>query len=140
MPIDAAMRRQRSRARLVAVVVGLLVVGGAGYAGFWVFATGGLSGSGIMALAAATGFAAFFSPCSFPLLMTFLARRADESPGQAVAGALRVAFGAATLLAAAGAAMALVGDALGTAIAFERPTGRAFRVVVGLVLVVLGLD
>lgn len=79
-------------ARFSAVTLGLVVVGVAGYIGFVAFGGSdpGVAG-GVMVLAAGTGFAAFFSPCSFPLLLTFLARRSADSPGVALASALRMA-------------------------------------------------
>lgn len=138
--MDEGKLRARARARFGAVAVGLLISGGAGYVGFAAFAQGnGASGSALLLLAAATGFAAFFSPCSFPLLLTFLTRRADESGTAAAVSALRVGAGAASLLVALAATVALTGDALATVVAFDRPAGRLLRFVIGLTLVVFGL-
>ncbi len=138
--MDDMSLRARSRARFAAVAAGLLVVGIAGYVGFVAFArTGRSSGSALLLLAAATGFAAFFSPCSFPLLLTFLARRADESVVTTAVTALRVGAGAASLLVVLGGFVAVSGDALTSVIAFDQPVGRAFRLVVGMLLVGLGL-
>ena len=80
--MDELTSSRRSLARFSAVAAGLVVIGVAGYAGFVAF-VGSDPGvaAGVMVLAAATGFAAFFSPCSFPLLLTFLARRSADSPG-----------------------------------------------------------
>ncbi len=126
--------------RFGALAIGLVVVGLAGYVGFVAVAVGDRSSSSaLLALAAATGFAAFFSPCSFPLLLTFLTRRADESAGSAALTAIRVGLGAATLLAGVAAVTALVGEAAATAVAFDRPAGRIFRVAIGLGLIILGL-
>lgn len=78
--MDDIALRLRSRFRFAATALGVLVVGGAGYVGFVAFVESDREvGAGVMILAAATGFAAFFSPCSFPLLLTFLARRSDAS-------------------------------------------------------------
>jgi cytochrome c biogenesis protein CcdA len=122
------------------VAVGLLIIGGAGYVGFAAFArSNGASGSALLLLAAATGFAAFFSPCSFPLLLTFLTRRADESATAAAVSALRVGAGAASLLLALAATIAITGDAVATVVAFDRPAGRILRLTIGLMLVVFGL-
>jgi len=132
--------RARSRARFVAVAAGLLVVGVAGYVGFVAFARAERSsGTALLLLAAATGFAAFFSPCSFPLLLTFLARRADESVMTTAVTALRVGAGAASLLVVLAGVVAVSGDALTSVIAFDQPVGRALRFVVGMLLVGFGL-
>jgi cytochrome c biogenesis protein CcdA len=138
--MNEAMLRRRARVRFGAVAVGLLVAGLAGYVGFVAVADGDRSSSSaIMALAAAAGFAAFFSPCSFPLLLTFLTRRADESIGAAAVTAIRVGLGAATLLAAIAAVTAVAGDAAATALGFDRPAGRVFRVAIGSGLIIFGL-
>ncbi|MFQ5555169.1 MAG: hypothetical protein ACE5GC_07365 [Acidimicrobiia bacterium] len=138
-PTEAAHRR-RSRARFAAVAFGVLVVGLAGYTGFVQFAGSDRSvGAGIMVLGAATGFAAFFSPCSFPLLLTFLARRAADSPRNAVASAFTMGAGVTVLLGLLGSIITVSGGALGSVVAFDSGSGRAFRVAVGLLLVGFGL-
>lgn len=137
---DPQTLRRRAQIRLLFVAIGVLIVGVAGYLGFVSFVRAdNPGGSGALVLGALTGFAAFFSPCSFPLLLTFLARRGDESKPAAVATALRVGLGASLMLAIAGLAMALAGTAIGTVVQFDRPLGRAFRVVVGTVLIIFGL-
>ena len=122
------------------VTFGVLVVGIVGYLGFVAFVRADkAAGSGVLVLGAATGFAAFFSPCSFPLLLTFLARRSEESKGSALLSSLRVGFGAALLLGLLGLVLALGGRAVGRLVQFDEPLGRAFRLVVGGGLIVLGL-
>ncbi len=131
---------RRSRARFTAVAIGVVVIGLAGYTGFVAFVGSQRDiAAGVMVLAAGTGFAAFFSPCSFPLLLTFLTRRSTDSPGGALLSGLRVAAGAALLLAAVATVMVLGGTALGSVIEFDATAGRLFRLGVGLLLVVLGL-
>jgi len=134
---DTTVRR-RSMARFAVVVAGLLIVGVAGYIGFVAFVESDRS-TGTFVLAASTGFAAFFSPCSFPLLLTFLTRRADESVRSASTSALRVGVGAVSLLLVLAIPLAVFGDVVGTVVAFDRPVGRFFRATVGLALIVLGL-
>ena len=131
---------RRSRARFAAIAFGVVVIGIAGYAGFVAFVGSDRDiAAGVMVLAAGTGFAAFFSPCSFPLLLTFLTRRATDSRGGALLSGLRVAAGATLLLAAVATVMVLGGTALGGVIEFDTAAGRLFRLGVGLVLMVLGL-
>lgn len=135
-----ATLRRRSRMRFTVTAVGLLVAGIAGYVGFVAFVESDRStGTAVLALAAATGFAAFFSPCSFPLLLTFLARRADKSTRHALTSALRVVLGAAALLSLLTIPVVAFGDATATVVAFDRPAGRIFRAVIGMALILFGL-
>jgi cytochrome c biogenesis protein CcdA len=138
--MDELTSSRRSLARFSAVAAGLVVIGVAGYIGFVAF-VGSEPGvaAGVMVLAAGTGFAAFFSPCSFPLMLTFLARRSTDSPGAALASALRVAGGVALLLAVQAAAVVFGGFAIGGIVEFDSTTGRMFRLFVGLLLVIFGL-
>lgn len=126
--------------RLALVAAGILVVGVIGYLGFVGFVSDDRdAGSGVLVLAAATGFAAFFSPCSFPLLMTFLARRSGESRGSALRSALRVGLGATVMLGVLGLVVFLGGAAIGGIVQFDQPLGRVFRLAVGGVLIVMGM-
>ncbi|MEX1208117.1 MAG: cytochrome c biogenesis protein CcdA [Acidimicrobiia bacterium] len=129
---------RRARARYLIIALGLMIVGFFGYLGFRVIATGGVS-AGSVGLGAATGFAAFFSPCSFPLLLTFLTKRSGESAPESVASAARVAIGVAVLLAIIATGVVFLGEAVAKVVAFDQPAGRTFRALVGVVLVVFGL-
>ncbi len=125
--------------RLAVTALGLVMVGVAGYLGFAAFVGSDRTvAAGVMVLAAGTGFAAFFSPCSFPLMLTFLARRTAESPGAALLSALRLAAGAASLLAAVAAVIAAGNTAVGGVVEFESTPGRLFRAGVGLMLIGFG--
>ena len=138
--MDDALLQKRARARFVVIALLVVVAGLAGYWGFVGFVgSGGPNTSTTFVLAAATGFAAFFSPCSFPLMLTFLARRTEESTRRALASALRVGLGAVTLLLSVGVAMALAGTAVGSVVTFDSAPGRVFRATVGVVLIALGL-
>lgn len=113
----------------------------AGYAGYLVYPRFDLpagTGAGLLVLAAAAGIAAFFSPCSFPLLVSILAR-APARPGVALRYATALSLGASAFLVAAGAGIAAGGSALFADVTFTSTAGRAIRIVVGLLLVVLGL-
>lgn len=138
--MDETEIRARSRFRFGTTVVGMVVVGVAGYVGFVAFVGSerGIS-TGVMVLAAATGFAAFFSPCSFPLLLTFLARRSSETKGAALVSAARIGAGAFIFFGLVAVVFALGGTAFGAVIGFDTATGRIFRVTVGLLLVGIGL-
>ncbi len=139
--MDQLKARQRARVRFGAIALGLLVVGIAGYVGFVAFVGAERTvAGGVLALAAGTGFAAFFSPCSFPLLLTFLSRRAADSAAAALASALRVAAGATMLLASVAVVIALGGTALGAVVEFDSVAGRVLRLGIGATLVILGLE
>ncbi len=122
------------------VAVGVLVVGVAGYLGFVAFVqSDGAGGSSVLVLGALTGFAAFFSPCSFPLLLTFLSRRAEESRASALASSLRVGLGASMMLALVALVMVIGGASVGGLLEFDQPSGRAFRLILGGALILFGL-
>ena len=139
-PPDLEVARRRARARFVIIAIGVAVVGVAGYVGSKI-ATGVDRGVGVgtLALAAATGFAAFFSPCSFPLMLTFLSRQVAASRREATVSTLLVAAGAASLLALTALVMAVGGAAIAGWVEFPSSTGRVFRTAVGAVLIFLGL-
>lgn len=135
--------------RYGALVAGSLLLGLAGFTGFVLFPGLDLPagvGAGLVALAAAAGVAAFFSPCSFGLLVTMLARplAADRTRGvRPTARALRYAaalsFGAAAFLMVLGALIAAGGGPLVGDVTFDSTAGRVLRVAVGTLLVVFGL-
>lgn len=138
--MDERVLRRRSRVRFTATVLGLVVIGVAGYLGFVAFVGSDReAGAGVMVLGAATGFAAFFSPCSFPLLLTFLARRSADSKRAAFLSALRMGAGAVALLAVVAGVIALGGAGVATLVEFDSVPGRVFRLLVGLALVLFGL-
>ena len=141
--MDDALLIRRSRLRLATISLGLLLVGLAGYFGFVVFvendAIGGL-GAGVMGLAVATGFAAFFSPCSFPLLLTFLSRQSEAGSSKRVlVSSLVVGLGAVTFFAVVALALVVVGEGLARVVGFDTLAGRLFRASIGVLLVFLGL-
>lgn len=138
--MDEVTRRRRGLTRFVATAVGVVVVGLAGYFGFVAFVGSEReAAAGALVLAAGTGFAAFFSPCSFPLLLTFLTRRSEESRWTALMSSFRVAGGAMILLGIVAAIVAAGGSALARLAEFDSTAGRAFRSAVGLLLIVFGL-
>jgi cytochrome c biogenesis protein CcdA/copper chaperone CopZ len=147
---DAKGAEERGRAGHYGVLVAaLLLVALAGYTGYVLyprFDLPRLEGAGVLALAAAAGIASFFSPCSFPLLLGLLGRRAVAQGGRprqdgarpAVFGAA-LASGAGAFLLLAGVVIALGGEALFAGVVFDSPAGIAIRSIVGALLIVLGL-
>jgi cytochrome c biogenesis protein CcdA len=107
-----------------------------------------VEGASLLLLASGAGIASFFSPCSFPLLVTLLTRQpgvqrgADRERlgfGQALTFATALSLGAAIFLILGGLVIALGGEALFAGVVFTSPSGRIIRTVVGLALIVLGL-
>lgn len=138
---------RRDAVRYALLTVAVVVAALAGYLGYVLFPRFDLpsaTGLGLLALAGAAGFAAFFSPCSFPLLATLLARHtgADRPLTQRLrrAGgfAAALAVGATVFVLSVGLLFALGGRGLAGAVTFTSTTGRIIRVVVGVLLVLLG--
>lgn len=103
------------------------------------------TGAGLFVLAAAAGTASFFSPCSFPLLVSMLARPLAAGLGQrrpfgrALAYAAALSVGAIGFLAVTGAVLAVGAGSLAEDVTFTSTTGRALRIVVGAAPVAFGL-
>lgn len=146
----AEVPHRSPRWRYLALALGVVALALAGYLGYLVYPRFHLpagQGTGLLVLAAGAGVACFFSPCSFPLLVTMLARPLEE---QAQAGhrrpvrpALRFAAalsaGAASFLIGVGAVIAAIGGALFAGVTFTSTAGRVIRLIVGIVLIALGL-
>lgn len=119
----------------------------AGYGGFRLAAgldLGAEAGAGMVALAAVTGFAVFFSPCSFPLVLGLLAgsdraAAAGQRRRDAVATALAMGAGAAVFLLLTGVGVGLVGEGIAQSVGFNTVGGRILRATVAGILVISGL-
>lgn len=131
----------------VTLVFAVLLFAVAGYAGYLLYPRFNLpavTGAGLWLLAAAAGLASFFSPCSFPLLATLLARQVRDAPRrQAWARLLRfaaaLAFGVTLFLLLAGAALAFGAAVLFEQVTFTSTAGRLLRGGAGVLLLLLGL-
>lgn len=130
------------------LVAGTLLAGVAGYVGYVLYPRFGLpavAGASVLLLAAAAGFAAFFSPCSFPLLVALLARQTADAAGRghslwrAVVSAAALSAGAVAFVLSVGVAFAFGGRGLAAAVTFTSLSGRVIRAAVGILLVALGL-
>lgn len=139
------------RLRYIAWATASVALGLAGYLGYVVYPRFDLpaeAGAGLLVLAAAAGVASFFSPCSFPLLVSMLARPLaapdDSDPrhrpsGRALGYAMALSLGAATFLALLGGVLALGAGSVVDDVTFTSTAGRVLRVVVGVALIVFGL-
>lgn len=143
---DSSNQAREGAVRLWTLGAGVVVVAGGGFVGYLLYPRFELpasQGLGLLGLAAAAGVAAFFSPCSYPLLITLLAGRTgsgtpDEQPSPALFGAA-LAAGAALFMTALGVVIAAGGAALFAGVTFDSGAGITIRIVTGIVLVVLGL-
>jgi len=140
------LKRSRLRARMALLVTVTIVIGLAGYVGFRVFRqfdVGGAAGIGLVVVAATVGIAAFFSPCSFPLLLTAVSRQITSEPENRTKHALSFATGASigaiTFVAGFGLLLSLGGGAIAQLFSLESAQGRILRIVVGIVLIIMGL-
>ncbi len=131
---------------LVLGVAGVAVAGYAGYVLYPRFDLPAIEGAAVLGLAATAGVAAFFSPCSFPLLLGILsghaaarARRDHGAAERPVAFGGALAAGAGVFLLLAGLAVAAGGGALFEQVTFTSTVGIAIRSVVGVALIILGL-
>jgi cytochrome c biogenesis protein CcdA len=128
---------------LVLGVAAVAVAGYAGYAFYPRFDLPSASGIGLLVLAAAAGVASFFSPCSFPLLVTLVAREVGEGSRRsrlrrALGFGAALSVGASAFLLLCGAAIALGAGGLFTQVTFTSTAGRVLRLAAGGVLIVLG--
>lgn len=132
---------------LLALGIGCLAL--LGYAGYVLYPRFNLpagTGPALLALAAMAGVAAFFSPCSFPLLLTLLARAIPGEPGaghgragRALRFAAALSLGAGSFLLLAGSLLALGAGTWFENVTFTSPAGRVIRTIVGILLIWLGL-
>jgi cytochrome c biogenesis protein CcdA len=110
---------------------GVVLLGLAGYVGYVAyprFHLPSVTGAALLALAAGAGVAAFFPPCSFPLLLTLLASEAGSGSQRGRTrrlGLFAAAFSAGIVgfLAALGLLIALGGRGLASSVTFVSATG-----------------
>ncbi|MGH2796629.1 MAG: cytochrome c biogenesis protein CcdA [Thermoleophilaceae bacterium] len=125
----------------------MAVVGYLGYVFYPRFDLPAASGATLLVLATAAGVASFFSPCSFPLLLSMLARplAAEAQAGRdppfraALRFAAGLSVGATTFLILVGLAIAAGASTYFDDVTFTSRAGITIRIVVGLLLIVLGL-
>ena len=131
------------------LALGVFLLGLAGYVGYVVyprFDLPSVTGSGLLLLAAGAGIGSFFSPCSFPLLLTLLARQIGQGEqenrdnfGFALRFAAALSLGATIFLLITGTVIALGGGLLFPKVTFTSAAGVVIRLVTGFVLILFGL-
>lgn len=133
--------------RALLTVMAVTIVAVAGYGGFRLAARldlGAEAGAGMVALAVVTGFAVFFSPCSFPLLVALLAgpdrtARAGQRRRESLTAALAMGAGASMFLLAIGVVVGLAGEAVVQTVGFSTAPGRILRGAVAVIVIAAGL-
>lgn len=130
------------------VVVLFSIASYTGYVIYPRFDLPAVTGIGLMVLAVGAGIASFFSPCSFPLLVTLLSGEVSAENFELgsrlnIVRSLRfasaLALGAAAFLVLTGLGLAFGGGTLFGQLTFTSTLGVATRFVVGALLIVLGL-
>ncbi len=131
---------------LTSIIAVLALAGYAGYILYPRFDLPAETGIGLLVLAAGAGIASFFSPCSFPLLVSLLSRdsrprpsRWDVRMSRTLGFATALALGATAFLILTGIGIALGASALFEGVTFTSTTGRAIRLGIGALLILLGL-
>lgn len=128
-------------------VVTVSIIASTGYGGFRLASRidlGAETGAGLIALSVITGFAVFFSPCSFPLLVALLARpvRTAKDSHQrrtGLAAALAIGTGASLFLLFVGVIVGLAGEGVAQSVGFSTLPGRALRAGVASIILTAGL-
>jgi len=138
----ATERRTSARryAFLVAVTAAVAFAGYVGYVLYPRFDLPSVTGASLLLLSAAAGIASFFSPCSFPLAVTLLAR--ETRPGQQgrmTRLTLWLGLGALVFLVIAGALIAAGAGVFFKQVTFTSTAGITVRAVIGALLILFGL-
>ena len=128
----------RRYALLVITTAVAAVVGYAGYVLYPRFDLPAATGATLLLLAAAAGIASFFSPCSFPLAVTLLARQA-EGRTRLTRSSLWLGLGALLFLVLAGVLVAAGAGVFFKQVTFTSAAGITIRLIVGSLLILLGL-
>jgi len=127
----------------LALIGAVLLLALAGYSTFALYPRFGLTttaGSGLLLLAVAAGLASLFSPCSFPLLVTLLARETDgETRCTLFRSATAFTVGVMLFLLLLGTAIGLGAGTFISRFTFTSTAGRGLRLLVGLLLISFGV-
>lgn len=137
---DVPNRRGHNRYLLLAATVLLLAF--FGYISFLLYPYLSLptAGNGLILLAVTAGLASLFSPCSFPLLVTLLAKEAEgRSFRRLLRQALAFTAGMTLFLLLVGAGLALGASPIFARFTFASMPGRMLRLATGLVLIGFGV-
>lgn len=144
------MDQVRENAIYAVLVLVVVLVGVGGYGAYILyprFNLPPLDAVGLAVLSLAAGVAAFFSPCSFPLLATLLIREMVRSGepaarrsawGRALAYPAALSLGTLVFLALTGSVIAAGGQVLVERVTFMSLAGRIIRTLAGSLLILFG--
>jgi cytochrome c biogenesis protein CcdA len=133
-------RDMREYLALIGAVLFFALAGYSTYALYPRFGLATTAGSGLLLLAVASGLASLFSPCSFPLLVTLLARQTDgQTRSTLFRSATAFTVGVMFFLLLLGAAIALGAGTFISRFTFTSTSGRGLRLLVGLLLISFGI-
>lgn len=93
-------------------------------------------------LAIAAGFASFFSPCSFSLMVALIGRFSKSDGQVSIRASLRtaitIAIGTSLFFIVSGVILVMGGAALFSSVTFDSLAGRTIRLVTGSILIAFG--
>jgi len=138
--MDQRQAPPRRYALLVAATAAVAIAGYLGYVLYPRFDLPSVTGATLLLLSAAAGIASFFSPCSFPLAVTLLAR--ETQPGRQARLTrltLWLGTGALVFLLLAGALIAAGAGVFFKQVTFTSAAGITIRAVIGFLLILFGL-
>ena len=146
MAARPGIRRRYGYALLTVATAAVALLGYLGYVLYPRFDLPAGTGATLLVLAGGAGIASFFSPCSFPLLLSMLARPiAAEAAAQgrpfrkAALFATGLSLGASAFLVLVGLAIAAGASTYFDDVTFTSTAGITIRISVGLLLIMLGL-
>lgn len=124
----------------IGIVLIAAVIGYGSFIFYQGFSRQALTGSGLVLLAIAAGVASLFSPCSFPLLVTLLAREVSgQSKRSLVQAGTAFTIGVMLFLILVGMALALGAGSAVSQFTFTSTAGRLLRGMVGIILIGFGV-
>jgi cytochrome c biogenesis protein CcdA len=125
---------------LIGAVLLIAIIGYTLFALYTRFTLPTSTGSGLILVAIMAGLASLFSPCSFPLLVTLLAREmAEQTIRPLIQSAIAFTLGAMLFLIFVGTALAQGAGTFISRFTFTSTAGRILRVMVGITLIGFGI-
>lgn len=129
--------------KLVIVGIVIALLGCGTYVLYPRFSLTETSGLSLFILSIAAGFASFFSPCSFSLMIALIGRFGKFNGQTSVRASLRtaitIAIGASLFFIISGVILVMGGEALFRSVTFDSLVGRIIRLITGSILIIFGL-
>ncbi len=129
--------------RLLVIGVVIALLGYVTYALYPRFSLTETTGISLFILSIAAGFASYFSPCSFSLMVALIGRFSKSADQVSIRASLRtaitIAIGTSLFFIISGVILVMGGEALFSSVTFDSLAGRLIRLITGLMLIVFGL-